>query len=199
MGKIFCLMGKSSSGKDTIFKLLKNDANLNLVPFITYTTRPIRNNETNGVEYFFIDEEKLQYYEKAGKIIEKRVYHTVNGPWYYCTIDDGQIDLTKNNYVLISTLEAYKNIQTYFKPCNVVPVYIEVDDTTRLERAIEREKQQQNPNFDELHRRFFADNADFSPDKLIESNINKHYNNVDLEKCVKQISEDIFRMTGEKL
>ena len=59
MGKIFCLMGKSSSGKDTVFKLLKEDKELKLKPVIPYTTRPKRNNEINGVEYYFINEEIL--------------------------------------------------------------------------------------------------------------------------------------------
>ena len=57
MGKIFCLMGKSSSGKDTIFKELKDDTDLNLKPIISYTTRPKRVSETQGIEYFFIAKE----------------------------------------------------------------------------------------------------------------------------------------------
>lgn len=111
MGKIFCLMGKSNCGKDTIFKILKNDKTLNLKPVVTYTTRPKRVNETDGVEYFFIDEEKLVNYKNLGKVIEERVYNTVRGKWYYCTIDDGQIQFESENYILITTLEAYENIR----------------------------------------------------------------------------------------
>lgn len=194
MGKIFCLMGKSCSGKDTIFKFLKKDTELNLRPVIQYSTRPIRNNETNGVEYFFIDEEKLKHFEESGKIIELRKYNTTKGIWYYCTIDDGQIDLTKGNYVLISTLEAYRNIKKYFKSKNVVPIYITVDDGTRLERAFTREKEQQNPNYNELCRRFLADNEDFSISKLTENNITKYYCNSNLDECVKQIKEDLVKL-----
>ena len=64
MGKIFCLMGKSNSGKDTIFKELMKDKDLNLMPIVSYTTRPIRSNETNGVEYYFINEDILNEYMK---------------------------------------------------------------------------------------------------------------------------------------
>ena len=46
MGKIFCLMGKSSSGKDTIFKEISNIKELKLNPIVLYTTRPKRTNET---------------------------------------------------------------------------------------------------------------------------------------------------------
>jgi guanylate kinase len=53
MGKIFRLMGKSSSGKDTIFRKLLQQENLQLKPIILYTTRPIRKNEKQGREYHF--------------------------------------------------------------------------------------------------------------------------------------------------
>ena len=85
MGKIFCLMGKSSSGKDTIFKEISNKKELRLNPIVLYTTRPKRTNETNGVEYFFINEDKLEQFKDQGKIIECRKYDTVHGPWYYST------------------------------------------------------------------------------------------------------------------
>ena len=72
MSKVFCLMGKSSTGKDTIFKMLMQDVQLNLKPVISYTTRPKRTNETNGIEYYFIDETTLDKFSECGKIIEKR-------------------------------------------------------------------------------------------------------------------------------
>ncbi|MCE9656810.1 guanylate kinase [Clostridium celatum] len=194
MGKIFCLMGKSNSGKDTIFKELMKDKDLNLMPIVSYTTRPIRSNETNGVEYYFINEDILNEYRENGKIIEERKYDTVNGPWYYCTIDDNQINLEVNNYLLIVTLEAYKNIKMHFGEENVCPFYIELDDGVRLERALKREKEQQNSNYDELCRRFLADNNDFSFDKLKSCNIEKFYVNDILQECVNNIKSDILNL-----
>ena len=60
MGKIFCLMGKSSTGKDTIYKRLLEDQELGLQRIVPYTTRPIREGEQEGVEYHFVSEETLQ-------------------------------------------------------------------------------------------------------------------------------------------
>lgn len=194
MGRIFCLMGKSSSGKDTIFKEIKDDKDLNLRPIISYTTRPKRVNETDGVEYFFINTDELKNFEKENKVIEQRVYHTVHGDWYYCTINDNQIDLDKNNYLLITTLEAYKSLRDYFGEEKVYPLYINVEDGIRLERAMNREKTQANPNYDELCRRFLADNKDFSDDNLSSLNINKFYTNEDLEECINNIKEDILSL-----
>ena len=56
MGKIFLLMGKSTSGKDTIYKSLISDKNLNLKKVVLYTTRPMRDGECDGVQYFFKNE-----------------------------------------------------------------------------------------------------------------------------------------------
>lgn len=193
MGKIFCLMGKSSSGKDTIFKRLRENKELGLKPVVTYTTRPMRQNETEGVEYFFISEDKLKEYESEGKVIEQRVYHTVFGDWYYSTIDDGQIKLNQDNYLLIVTLEAYDSLKEYFGAENVVPIYVALEDGIRLERALQREKREVTPNYNEVCRRFLADNVDFSDEKLKSSGVEKHYMNVDLEECISHITEEILR------
>ena len=194
MGKIFCLMGKSSSGKDTIFKKIRDDKELNLKPIVSYTTRPKRTNETNGVEYFFINEKELNKFEKEDKVIEKRVYHTVHGDWYYCTINDEQIDLESNNYLLITTLESYKSLKDYFGEDKVYPLYIHVEDGIRLQRALDREKNQENHNFDELCRRFLADNSDFSKENLSTLKINEFYTNKELEECINNIKKDILNL-----
>ena len=194
MGKIFCLMGKSSSGKDTIFKEINNDKDLELKPIISYTTRPKRINETNGVEYFFINKDELNEFEKQNKVIEKRVYHTVHGDWFYGTINDGQIDLDKNNYMLITTLDSYKSLRDYFGDDKVFPFYIDIEDGIRLERALEREKMQDKPNYDELCRRFLADNKDFSAENLSNLGINKFYINENLQKCINDIKKDILNL-----
>ena len=194
MGKIFCLMGKSSSGKDTIFKQLQNDDDLKLKPIITYTTRPKRVNETNGVEYYFIDEDILESYKMKDKVIEQRIYNTVNGNWYYATLDDGQINLDMHDYILIVTLEAYKNLKFYFGEESIFPLYVTLDDGIRLERALKREREQNNPNYDELCRRFLADNIDFNIDKLEDCGVNKHYKNNDLKECICKIKYDILNV-----
>ena len=60
MGKLFVIIGKSGSGKDSVFNLLKEDKQLNLEPLVLYTTRPMRKNETQGVEHIFISTEEAE-------------------------------------------------------------------------------------------------------------------------------------------
>ena len=161
MGKIYYLMGKSASGKDHIYEHLIQETALDLKPFVLYTTRPIRSGEQDGREYFFVDEKRLSELREAGKIIEERMYSTVQGPWYYFTADDGQIDLAKHDYLGIGTLESYLKLEAYFGEQAMVPLYVEVDDGLRLSRALERERKQTEPKYAEMCRRFLADCEDF--------------------------------------
>ena len=114
MGKIYYLMGKSASGKDHIYEHLLKETSFDLKPLVLYTTRPIRSGEQDGREYFFVDEARLSRLREAGKIIEERMYPSVMGPWYYFTADDGQIDLEKQDYLGIGTLESYVKLKDYF-------------------------------------------------------------------------------------
>ncbi|MCR5581232.1 MAG: guanylate kinase, partial [Pseudobutyrivibrio sp.] len=82
-------MGKSSSGKDTIFKLLLERKDLELNRIVSYTTRPIRSIEKPGDEYNFVSIEEKDKLLESGKVIEIRKYDTVHGPWFYFTVDDG--------------------------------------------------------------------------------------------------------------
>jgi guanylate kinase len=193
MGKIFCLMGKSSTGKDSIYRELFARGQLPLKRVIPYTTRPIREGEENGKEYFFCTEEEVNRLEAQGKIIELRAYHTVYGVWKYFTACDGQIELSKNSYLLIGTLETYGKLRDYFGKDNVVPVYIEVEDGERLIRAIGRERSQETPKYAEMCRRFLADDADFSEENLSAAGIVIRFENTVLEETIQKVEDFIRR------
>lgn len=194
MGKIFYIMGKSSSGKDTIYKRLLGDQELKLRNIILYTTRPMRQGEMPGREYYFVEEGTFQEFQKQGKIIEARTYQTVYGPWIYFTADDGQIELEKRNYLGIGTLESYMNMKEYYGEKNLCPLYIEVEDGERLKRAICREELQQEPKYAEMCRRFLADTEDFSEENLKRAGITKRFSNIDLESCIKELKNCIQKL-----
>ena len=195
MSKIFYIMGKSASGKDKIYSRLAKDKTLNLKKLILYTTRPVRDGEENGKQYYFTDEKKLKEFEAAGRVIESRSYDTVYGVWTYFTADDGQIDLEKGNYLGIGTLESFKKMKEYYGKENVVPVYITVEDGERLIRAVRREQEQETPKYEELCRRFLADQEDFAEDKIKEAEIEKRFVNDNLDLCVENIIKYINSMS----
>ena len=187
MGKLFCLIGKSASGKDAIFRYLRDNKELGLKEIVPYTTRPMRKGEENGVGYYFVDQAAYEKMCQNGKVIESRTYETINGPWHYFTVDDGQIRLDRDNAILIGTLEVYNQMKRYFGEEQVVPLYIEVEDGLRLERALARERMQDVPNYAELCRRYLADRQDFSEEKFAEAGILKRYENIDFDACCREI------------
>ncbi|WP_036611056.1 guanylate kinase [Oribacterium sp. P6A1] len=187
---IYYLFGKSASGKDTIYKKLK-ELKPEWKEVTPYTTRPIREGETEGVEYHFVSNEQMDQFRKEGKIIEERVYQTVYGPWRYGTVDDGQIQLSgESDYLMIGVLESYISTRDYVGEKNIRPIYIEVPDEIRLERAKRREMLEKNPKLDEMMRRFEADNKDFSEEKLEKAGIRKRYRNIVIEDCIDEIIKD---------
>jgi guanylate kinase len=195
MARIFIIIGKSSTGKDTIYKRLLELEELKLKTAVMYTTRPIRKSEVDGVEYHFVDEAAMEELRKQNKIIEHRSYETIHGTWHYFTVNDGQINLEEADYLMIGTLETYVQIREYFGKDRVVPIYIEVEDGTRLLRAIRREQKQEEPKYAEMCRRYLADEEDFSEENLINTGIQKRYQNLDINVCLYQIQEDIKNFT----
>ena len=186
MRKLFVVMGKSATGKDTIYKEIIKRNSMNLVPVVMYTTRPIREGEVNGREYNFVDENTKQKIEKKGKILEIRTYNTVEGPWHYFTADDENWE-DDHDHIMIGTLESYAEIRKNCSNIEIIPIYIEVEDGERLNRALIREKKEKNPNYEELCRRFIADTHDFSQDKLKSLEIDKIFMNNNLEDTIDEI------------
>lgn len=191
MGRIFYVMGKSATGKDTIYKALRARFS-DMGTVVMYTTRPIRSNETDGVEYFFTTPEQWKEWKRQGKVIEDRTYQTIYGPWTYFTLDDGQIRLEAQDYLMIGVLDSYRKMVEYLGQDKMCPIYIEVEDGIRLERALKREREQKTPKYKELCRRFLADEEDFSDEKLKEAGIQKRYQNIELEKCICEIAHDML-------
>ena len=190
MGKIYYVMGKSATGKDTIYSKLYEEST-KIKKIVLYTTRPPREGEENGIDYNFVTKEKLEEFKRSNTLIEMRTYKTMYGDWSYATVDDGQIKLESRNYLLIGTLESYKKIVEYFGSNKVVPIYLTVDDRIRLQRALNRENMQENPRYDEMCRRYLADEEDFSEEKLKEAGITKFYVNENLRECLDEIEKDM--------
>ena len=162
MNRIFCIVGKSCSGKDTVYARILEQNRPGLVPVVPCTTRPRRPGEAEGQTYHFVTEERLRQYEQEGQVIEKRVYQTTQGPWTYFTL---RFELDADR-LLITTLEGAQALMDCYGPQRVRIVYLHVDDHTRLLRYIDRESRQASPDYAEVCRRFLADQEDFSAARL---------------------------------
>ena len=193
MGKIFVIMGPSCSGKDTLYKELKDYYGNVLKSIVLHTTRPMRKGEVEGKTYYFINDEKFEEMQKNNEIAEYRLYDTAHGVWIYATASIG-IDLDNNDYLTINTLEGYKSLKEYYGEDKIVPLYIQVDEDVRHARAEVREKQQEKPDYEQMEKRFKNDSKDFTIEKrdaagIPESNIFTNIPNASENTISTKISE----------
>lgn len=163
---IYCLVGKSCSGKDTLYRAILDRYGGALTAVVPGTTRPRRAGERDGADYRFFTEAEYRACRDAGHILEERQYHTTQGLWRYFTlrfpVEPGR------DYLLITTLEGAHALIRHYGAEGVRVVYLTVPDRERLERCIRREAAQQRPDYAEVCRRFLADEQDFSPERLGE-------------------------------
>ena len=174
--KIYYIMGKSCSGKSVLCDKLLKDTSLKLKPIITYTTRPRREREKDGVEYYFINDNQAKELLDSNKVIERRVYDTEYGKWSYMTVDDGQFE-EGNKYIGIGTLESYWSMVLKFGMEVMVPIYIEASPWTLLTRSISRLPDDDNKGYMEACRRYLKDAVDYSDANLNKCGIYTRYNN----------------------
>ena len=196
MNKIFYIMGKSATGKDTIYSKILQKCDW-LKPIVLYTTRPMRDNEIDGITYHFCDSKRIEKLAEMGRVIESRTYNTDIGDWTYATVYNFESGV---NYISIGTLQSFIMLKEYFQKnmeFKVVPIYLEVSDRTRIERAVNRENNQSNPNYKELCRRFLKGVDDFSPERIEEAGINKIYITEDSEECLIEIMKTINNIEKE--
>lgn len=185
MSRIFCLVGKSGAGKDTLYGAVMERYGDRLTPVVPCTTRPMREGEVNGENYFFVTEQELTRLEERGQVIEKRVYQTVQGPWTYFTRRFALME--GRDYIAITTLEGVHSFIRAFGAEAVRTVFLTLPDGQRLHRCLEREDAQAKPNYAEMCRRFLADEKDFSEEKLAAiPNLRKIDNGDSLDSSLRQ-------------
>lgn len=148
---IICIVGKAGSGKDTILKSVCDIAKNKVNPIISYTSRPMRQGEINGKDYYFITKEEFLNKIQNNEMIE---YTEFNG-WFYGIASDCLSEEIPNigifNPAGLESLKQYSNLKIYI-------FYITASPKIRLLRQLNREEE---PNVDEVIRRYKADNIDF--------------------------------------
>lgn len=161
MGKIIILTGKSGAGKDTICKEL-SDINVDTTSFVSTTTRPMREGEQEGVNYYYVSQKEFESKIENNEFTEWRAYNTKqNGEdviWYY---GSPNVDVDKNkDYAVILDMQGAKEFTEHYGKENCFVVYMEVNDKIREERAMQR------GSFDkqEYDRRKADDDIKFSDD-----------------------------------
>ena len=139
--KIFALLGYMSVGKDTILKQVLKDID-DVKPIISTTTRPMRKGETEGVEYYFIDD--TEFFRRGTDFVEQRIYHTKvkeNGVEKDATWRYGieRMELEKDDYlIVIVDSVGYKELKNYVGNNKIVPIFISAPQEELKARALAR-------------------------------------------------------------
>lgn len=175
---IYCILGKTACGKDSILKRLSNHPSLHKV--VTMTSRPIRSGERDGIDYHFVTEEDFFKHE----FIE---YTSFNN-WLYGTPKDS-IDISKNHVIVVNPQGLLSFVDTYGWD-NVAALVIHRGDR---DRAIDYLSRDTNASVDELCRRFKADDIDFN---VFNSLHNNHIHHIQNEtgkfgECISQVEKII--------
>lgn len=139
--KIFALLGYMGVGKDTILKQVLKDMD-DVKPIISTTTRPMRKGETEGVEYYFIDD--TEFFRRGTDFVEQRIYHTKvkeNGVEKDATWRYGieRMELEKDDYlIVIVDSVGYKELKNYVGNNKIVPIFISAPQEELKARALAR-------------------------------------------------------------
>lgn len=156
MRKLFTIMGKASTGKDTLTKMLHEKMELPIA--LSFTTRPMRNGETQGVEYDFITEKDFWDMHGCDLLAEYTSYDVAGGEtWYYGLTRE---ELEKSDYVLvIVNPDGFNQIKEIYgdKVCSIL---IDAPADVRIKRYLDRDIVTET-KAEECCRRFLADQKDF--------------------------------------
>ena len=149
--KILALFGKSASGKDTIQKWITDNFPYITNKIVSCTTRPPRSGEQDGINYFFLSDEEFAKKVLDGSMLEATSFRE----WFYGTALD-QLDPEKIN-IGVFNISGIECLHTDTR-LDIEPVWIHASDKTRLMRSLQRED---NPDCNEICRRFQTDKRDF--------------------------------------
>lgn len=163
--KIVAIMGKAGAGKDALLhSIMANKDSWFCQEIVSCTTRPMREGEIEGVNYYFLTEDQFEESIMLGGMIE---YTEFRG-WHYGThreaLQNDKINIGVFNPAGVLTLLNDPNFDVYV-------IMVNVKDKTRLMRQLQREE---NPDCYEIARRFQTDEKDF--DDFYNDIFNNHYN-----------------------
>lgn len=137
MNKIYLIIGKSAVGKDTLKSFLLDNGEFHNA--ISFTTRPMRSNERNGVDYHFVSDAKMDEIINSGQALETTEYKQSDGTLFrYCfarnCLSDNKNNLMVINPIGLKQLCSYPDIKE-----KISVIYLKASEMTRKARYYARE------------------------------------------------------------
>lgn len=166
------LVGASASGKTEIAKELLKSFNISKV--VTHTTRPKRINETNDIDYHFVNKDTFLSLLNKNKFVEHSLY---NGNYYGCSKDE----IGDNKVVILDPngLKAFNRLNDK----RIVSVLILTDEKTRYQRMISR-----GDSLENVKKRIENDRTSFDMKNIDKVDFVVKNEN----KSIKEIAKEIY-------
>ena len=144
MNKRVIIVGKGGSGKDHLRKSLSE---MGYKYCVSHTSRPSREGEEDGVDYFFVSIGEVS----DPDFLEKNFYEwvTFNG-WFYGT----SVSEFKQSDLLIMTPSGVEKLRHEDRKDSHI-IYLDIPEVVRRQRLLSRR------DADDVERRLEADQADF--------------------------------------
>lgn len=191
--KIVAVMGKAGAGKDSFVEtLIKGNYLPWAKPIISCTTRPIRENEQDGVNYHYLTDEEFITQQNNGEMLEATIFNN----WYYGTslknLNKNALNIGVFNPEGVEILRNNSQI-------DLLVIYITADDKVRLLRQLNREE---HPDCDEIIRRYGTDKQDFRTsriEKIKPDFVIKNNGEQDIDSLVIKFAFDHYNILGKML
>lgn len=190
-GKIFMIIGRSGSGKDTQVSLLLQHRS-DLKRAVLCTTRKPRVDEEFGKDYYFVTEAVLRSDQLNHDVLESRQFNLITGPAYYYT-RKSIFNLDKFNYVVPATLQMYESYRAAFSTA-VVPIFLDCTFSTAEDRLQHRATELNK----ERVRRLTVDQVDYTEAHALQCGIPKR-NFIDAGLPQKTVLKDILQIITDNL
>ncbi len=157
-GKIIIISGPSQVGKDSIVDALKRDRDLNLAHIVTYTTRPMRHNETNGLHYHFVSEEVFHDMRKKGAFLEYAKVHD----YLFGSPQKETLQRLKEgkNVLLKIDVQGAKEMKETLSSENILSIFIKPQSLDELQTRLKR-----NPDISDEQLRLRLSEAKYEIDQ----------------------------------
>lgn len=183
MGKLFCIIGKFASGKDTVCNIIKNKMP-HLTHFVGYSSMP--SDTPEDASYRFVSQDEINKIKTQNKIICSRTKENGGDMWESVIVDDGTVDFSKGSYVSIRDPFEVQSLKDYYGSDKVVTIMLTVNDGIRMIRAISREMTKVTPNYKAVCEKFLDDEKDF--DNIVPDYA---FLNENVFECVDEIQKTI--------
>lgn len=184
------ILGKTCSGKDTIVSKLVEKYNYKRI--ISYTTRPMRQNEIQDKTYHFISKEEFLSKIDSDFFLEYKKYKTIDGDWYYGSAKE-DYKSSDNNTIIILTPDGLRDLKRWVIKNNInidiISIYIYANKETIMKRLKWR-----GDKTDEAMRRLKSDDKDF---ENIENLTDRTFYNISYNG-IDHVAESIHRYVNQR-